>query len=91
MFPTTCARNSAECLLEHGIGGGVAECGTVVCSDRGRSGLVMSGPLMSGVEVTTCACGSCRGFVTLEHNRTVDEPGPALVCPGGAGPVEVVD
>lgn len=68
MFPTTCVRNSAELLLEHGIGGDVAERGTVVFSDCCRSGLVMGGPLMSGVEVTTCACRSCRGFFTLEHD-----------------------
>ena len=69
----------------------MAEGGTVVCSDCGLNEMVMSGPLMSGVELTACACRSCRGFVTLEHNWALDEPRPALVCPACAGPVEAVE
>lgn len=69
----------------------MAEGGTVVCSDCGLSEMVVSGPLMFGVEVTACVCRSCRRFVTLEHDWALDEPRPALVCPDCVGPVEAIE
>jgi len=69
----------------------VADGGTVVCRNCGLSEMVISGPLMSGVELTACVCRSCRRFVTLEHNWALDGRRPALVCPDCAGPVEAVE
>lgn len=69
----------------------MAEGGMVVCRNCGLSETVVSGPLMSGVELTACVCRSCRRFVTLKHDWALDEPRPALVCPDCAGPVEAIE